>query len=204
MHTRGNYTLYGLKKLTKSTNGHIYTCIYKGENAVLKIYRIKSKELKKRVLEDFNATRNKLKGTVSIPEIFHLQSKHNILIVEQHTGVTVGHYLKKDFWDGKDIEILQKCIDVIKTFPEDIPIDTNPYNFTTDTDGKIYFIDFMPPNPWALLENKTLRKELEKAFPSVKNAYKRKENRQKRYYINKFRIIKFLHYLDLPRNNTSH
>ena len=200
MHTMGNYTLEKIKKLTRGTNGSVYTCNCGVERAVLKIYSCGDANLRNELIKKNRYFRNILSEYINIPKVFYISNEKTLLsILEEYTGITLYEYLKHDAWTEENIDILLKCLNLIKSFPENIPLDINPRNFTIDASKNIYFVDFMPPDPWDFLGNTALRESFEKCFPSVVNAYDRRKTRIKRYYLNKYRIIKFLHHLDITQ-----
>jgi hypothetical protein len=198
-HTGGNYTLDGFKKLTEGSSCTVYTGNFLGKKYVLKTYDFSDKDLWKELIRQNIRLRNILSKYIRVPKILEIGSEDGFYIIEEYLGRSLKEYFYEDSWDLDHIEDLKECIDIISTFPEDIPIDANPANFVIDDFGMISFIDFMPPDPWAFLDTPKFRIPFEKVFPHVIRAYERREVRKKRYYLNKYRIVKLLHYLDITQ-----
>ena len=123
-------------------------------------------------------------------------------ILEKFCGPSIRDLIRNNH---KDVDKhIAQCIDYIKQIPQNIPVDTNPANFTVYQDS-IYFVDFTPPYPWKYVTNKETQNSLQEIFPTLKPRVadsNGERERVNRYYKTTSRIKKFMFYVDSYKNGT--
>lgn len=140
-----------------------------------------------------------IKNDLKIPEIEEFLLQPGLLrITEEFAGLSIKNLTRRK--NNNLNKYIEDCLAYIKRIPTDIPVDTNPGNFTVKHGG-IYFVDFMPPLPWKYRKEKFIQSKLEKIFPTLKPRITDKD-KIKRYYKEKDRIEKFLFYLGSYKTDT--
>lgn len=183
------------------------------EDLIVKVLErpIPDKETEKLILEDYLDIRKKaIDRGVSVPRLrecsvvdnenfinrFRTAEGKHLYIIEAYTGISVREIFREVTFKDIRESVLKMCFDFINSLPEDIPLDTNPGNITyLSKENKLYFVDFLPPDPWKNTEKNILQTKLQSMFPTMENILKDKDSKD-RYFKNEFRKGKLQYYLD--------
>jgi len=116
-----------------------------------------------------------------------------LMLIETYVGVSLRELLRAG--NGDLPQALDMAYQLVELLPEDIAIDAQPANFTWHN-GKVFFVDFMPPKIWEYRNTP----ELVALFPTIRfrgvesdwrrrRQYCSKEGRRERfeYYVAKWR-----------------
>jgi len=188
-----DYTLSFGKKIGSGTNCEVYRFRFGNFfDMVVKKYRVYNLHLARKVFKVNVEIREILeKRNVNVPHVYLICPFFGGLIVEKFVGVSIRDYARNR---NLNPEILKECKKIIMRLPQNIPLDTNPGNFVVNDVRHIYFVDFMPPNPWMFIRNKNRRDLFEKFFPQTR-LVETDPDMKDRYLKNPKRLQKFEYYL---------
>lgn len=193
-----------MKMLKGGSNCEIYKFVKNDKELVTKLYHIWNEDIATQIITKHLEIRSHInvnQKIIGIPLLEEIKWENNILsITEEYTGDSLRKILKENK-DNAKIS-LEECLEKIKELPQNIPLDINPANFTIDKNKNIYFIDFMPPDPWQFEQNNKFRTIFEEIFPTAKRI-KTSRDLKKRYYTTEYRLQKFLYYINYldPHHN---
>lgn len=132
-----------------------------------------------------------------LPDIFRIRNQKRFMIVEDYAGESVKEIIAGTNYSKTEKEgILSNVKEFILKLPEDVPLDTNSGNIVyCRDDGKLSFIDFIPPDPWLYETKPDLKEGLLRVFPSLVTLLPDEEGK-KRYFLNQYRVAKFNYYIN--------
>ncbi len=194
-HTVGDYTIKWIENLSGGAYTKAFLGLLEDKKVVVKKYNLKDAELSYLIEKQYTYNRNiAANSNIRIPNSSSLIQYDSMVTLEDFVGDSVYKIVKNcRIGDKTTFDILNICEKIIMRMPEYIPLDTNPRNFVFDGNS-IFFVDFMPPNPWAFSTDPVLRGKFETAFPFTKNILA-SENRLRRYFNKYYRLRKFFYYL---------
>jgi hypothetical protein len=116
----------------------------------------------------------------------------SFFIFESYCGESIRDLIRRN--NGVlDKEIYSKTVKVIEALPTNIPLDTNPGNFTV-LNGRVYFVDAVPNIYWIQNLEPYERFHIFNLFPSLMNVYL-DTNLVERYFGIAGRVERFNYYV---------
>lgn len=205
-----------LDKIRGGSNCRVYKCVHLSGNSakplVIKILECNEEEtILRRIRKEFEEIRikialksvpvsellfDKIYKSSDLPGMFFGDSGLSFVIAETYVGVSIRDMVCNKNSDSRmTLRIVKKCEQFIKTFPEGIPMDTNPGNilYSIKSDS-FYFIDFLPPNPWEYSKESIFYEPYARVFPTIPFTLSDTGNWD-RYHLNKFRLERFRFHL---------
>jgi len=181
---------------------HIFIINYLRKKYVVKVTKrgVRNIKILLNVKNDYLNIRNILTKYANLPELYFIEpilinNAYRLLLVEEYAGLDIRSIART----SRDFQAINKyineCLRIINTVPVDIPVDTNPANFTHKS-KKIYFVDLLPTQPRKYRNSRDFL-EYVKVFPTIGKDFDYL-NKFTSYHKTKLRIKRFYKYLTLP------